>query len=517
MMWRRIRMLGAAGAAVAVMAACAGEGAPSSQAAQRPLKVVGQFELHSLDPSTSGGFFTRLQVAETLVDADLRGALQPGLATSWEVSPDGLTWRFALRPDAAFHDGTAVTAVAVADALETARTKAGTPLATVPVEAIAADGGEVRVDLAKPFAPLAAVLAHTSTQILAAGSYGPDRAVTKVIGSGPYRVERLEQPATIELTAFEQWQGNKPAITRVEYQAAGRSESRALMAESGQADVTFGMDPTSLQRLKQAGTLAIADVTLPRTILLKVNAGHAILGDVRIRRALSMALDREAMATALLRDPEMAATQLFPPSLPEWHQDSIAPLSHDPSGARELLAEAGWLPGSDGILEQDGRKFSVTLRTFPDRPELPIIATAIQAKLKDVGIALDVKVGNSSEIPAGHQDGSLELGLYARNYALVPDALVTLADDFGPDGADYGAMGWNNTTLASTLNTMTGTADADVLKNGRHQVTDILQSELPVIPVAWYRQSAVVSPRVEGLALDPLERSWRLADLAWAK
>ena len=77
-------MLGAAGAAVAVMAACAGEGARSSQAAQRPLKVVGQFELHSLDPSTSGGFFTRLQVAETLVDADLRGGLPQriGLAST---------------------------------------------------------------------------------------------------------------------------------------------------------------------------------------------------------------------------------------------------------------------------------------------------------------------------------------------------------------------------------------------------------------------------------------------------
>ncbi|WCI08204.1 hypothetical protein PJ267_17410 [Arthrobacter sp. OVS8] len=50
---------------------------------------MGQFELHSLDPSTSGGFFTRLQVAETLVDADLRGVLQPGLATGWETSPTG--------------------------------------------------------------------------------------------------------------------------------------------------------------------------------------------------------------------------------------------------------------------------------------------------------------------------------------------------------------------------------------------------------------------------------------------
>lgn len=517
MVLRRIRVLGASIAAAAVMAACTGQGMQSSQSPQRPLKVVGQFELHSLDPSTSGGFFTRLQVAETLVDADTQGALRPGLAVGWDVSSDGLTWLFRLRPGALFHDGTPVSADAVAAALGTARAKAGTPLAAVPVKAISADGGAVRVDLTRPFAPLAAVLAHTSTQILAPRSYGPDRVVTEVVGSGPYRVQGLEQPANIELTAFEQWQGKKPAITEVNYQAVGRSESRALMAESGQSDVTFGMDPTSLQRLKQADRLTIAAVTLPRTILLKVNAGHDVLGDVRVRRALSMALDREAMATALLRDPEMAATQLFPPSLPEWHQDSIAPLAHDPSEAKALLADAGWRPGSDGMLEQGGRKFSLTLRTFPDRPELPVLATAIQAKLRELGVALDVKVGNSSEIPAGHQDGSLELGLYARNYALVPDALVTLADDFGPDGADYGAMGWNNPVLTSTLNTMAGGTDPDGLAGGRRDVAEILQSELPVIPVAWYRQSAVVSQRVDGLVLDPLERSWRLTDLTWAK
>jgi peptide/nickel transport system substrate-binding protein len=500
-----------------MVAACAGEGANSNRDHERPLKVVGQFELHSLDPSTSGGFFTRLQVAETLVEADMQGALQPGLATGWDVNQGGLSWRFNLRKDAAFHDGTPVTAGAVAAALTTARAKAGTPLATVPVKAIAAEGAAVRVDLVKPYAPLPAVLAHTSTQILAPSSYGPDRTVTAVVGSGPYRVKRLEQPANIDLVAFGQWQGKKPAITEVNYQAVGRSESRALMAESGQADVTFGMDPTSLQRLKRGGKLTIKDVTLPRTILLKVNAGHHILGDTRVRQALSTALDRESMATALLRDPEMAATQLFPPSLPEWHQDSVTPLTHDPAAAKSLLAEAGWRPDSDGMLERDGKKFSVTLRTFPDRPELPMLATAIQAKLKELGITLNVKVGNSSEIPAGHQDGSLELGLYARNYALVPDALVTLTEDFGADGADYGAMGWNNPTLTSTLNTMASGADPDGLKEGRRQVTEILQRDLPVIPVAWYRQSAVVSKRVDGLALDPLERSWRLTELTWAK
>ncbi|MDQ0680086.1 peptide/nickel transport system substrate-binding protein [Arthrobacter pascens] len=514
--WQRMRVAGASAVALLMIAGCAGAG-KDTPAANQPLRVVGQFEFHSLDPSTAGGLFTRLEVAETLVDADSKGVLQPGLADNWTASADGLSWTLTLRSGALFHDGTEVTADVAAAALNTAHGKAGTPLATVPLKAISAEGNSVRVDLTEPFAPLPAVLAHTSTQILAPSSYGPDQAVTKVVGSGPYRVTQLEPPANIKLAAFEQWRGEKPEISEVTYQAVGRSESRALMAESAQSDVTFGMDPTSLQKIKQAGKLNIADVTLPRAILLKVNSGHDVLGDVQVRRAISMALDRESMATALLRDPEMAATQLFPPSLPDWHQESATPLEHDPSKAKELLADAGWVPGSDGTLERDGKKFSVTLRTFPDRPELPVLATAIQAKLKELGIALDVKVGNSSEIPAGHKDGSLELALYSRNYALVPDALVTLADDFAPEGGDYGAMGWNDPALTSAFDALASGHDADHAAESRRKVTDILQTQLPVIPVAWYRQSAVVSPRIEGLILDPLERSWRLSGLTWAK
>ncbi|MDF2048616.1 ABC transporter substrate-binding protein [Arthrobacter sp. Cr_A7] len=514
--WQKIRVAGASSVALLMIAGCAA-GGNDAPAVTQPLRVVGQFEFHSLDPSTAGGFFTRLQVAETLVDADVQGVLQPGLAESWSASADGLSWTFALRPDALFHDGTAVTAEVAAAALTTAQGKAGTPLATVPLKAISAEGNAVRVDLAEPFAPLPAVLAHTSTQILAPSSYGSDQAVTKVVGSGPYQVSHIEPPAKVELAAFEQWHGEKPDISEVTYQAVGRAESRALMAESGQADVTFGMDPTSLQKIRQAGKLDIAAVTLPRSILLKANSGHEILGDVQVRRALSLALDRESMATALLRDPEMAATQLFPPSLPDWHQASATPLEHDPAAARKLLADAGWAPGTDGILERDGRKFTVTLRTFPDRPELPILATAIQAKLKELGIAVDVKVGNSSEIPAGHKDGSLELALYSRNYALVPDSLVTLSDDFAPEGGDYGSMGWNDPALTSALHHLASGNDAGKAAESRGKVTDILQAQLPVIPVAWYRQSAVVSPRVDGVTLDPLERSWRLSDLAWKK
>ncbi|WP_218123772.1 ABC transporter substrate-binding protein [Quadrisphaera sp. DSM 44207] len=494
-----------------------GDGTGTSGAAGAgELSAVGPFEVHSLDPSTSGGFFTRLEVAETLVDADERGDLRAGLATAWEPAPDGLSWTFRLREGARFHDGTPVTAEAVAACLDVAREKAGTPLTEVPVATVRAEGGSVVVELSEPFAPLPAVLAHTSAQVLAPSAYGPDGAVREVVGSGPYRVADLQQPSRIDVVAFDGWDGRPPAVEAISYQAVGRAESRALMAESGQADVTFGMDPVSLARVRDADGLDVESVTLPRTIQVKVDGDHPVLGDVRVRRALSLALDREAMARALLRDPEMAATQLFPPSLQQWHSDAVAPLRHDPAAARALLAQAGWTPGEDGVLQRDGQRLELELRTFPDRPELPVIATAVQSALEEVGIALAVQVGSSSEIPAGHQDGSLELGLYARSFALVPDPLVTLLEDFGPTGAGFGAMGWSDRRVTAALDELAAGAQGERAAALRTEVADVLQEQLPVIPVAWYRQNAVVSDRVDGLVLDPLERSWRLSDVRWA-
>lgn len=504
---------------VAITAAAAACNAPAATTGggDRTLEVVGQFEVHSLDPSTSGGIFTRLQVAETLVDADPDGTLMPGLATQWRASKDHKIWTFQLRPDAAFHDRTPVTADQVVDTLNRARGKQGTPLATVPWTSIQVVGKDVVMRLSAPFAALPAVLAHTSAQILAPSSYAPDGSVTSVVGSGPYRAQRVQIPSTVELIAAETWRGKAPIVRRVDYQVVGRSEARALMAESGQADVTFGMDPTSLPRVANRDGVSVVSATLPRTILLKVNAAHPVLGDVRVRQAISLALNRSAMATALLRDPQMAATQLFPPTLAQWHADTLSPLQHNVEQARELLSQAGFVPNAQGRLTRAGRPFTVTLRTYPDRAELPVLATAVQAALAEVGIGVKVEVGNSSEIPAGHEDGTLELGLYARNFSLVPDPLVTLLEDFDSDGAEFGAMGWTSPAVTKSLRQLSGgteKASADAL---RTDVVQVLHEQLPVIPVAWYRQSAVVSDRVQGVVLDPLERSYRISDVRWAR
>ncbi|GGY02051.1 ABC transporter substrate-binding protein [Litchfieldella qijiaojingensis] len=482
----------------------------------RTLDIVAPWEITSPDPSKSGHVFARMQVAETLVDTDADGNLAPGLATSWTQNDDATIWRFTIRDGARFHDGTPVTAEAVATSLEHALTKPGI-LDSTPIATIDAEGDEVVIHLESSFAPLPALLAHSSTQILAPASYAENGEVTAVIGSGPYRVDSLEPPQRLMVTRFDDYWGEAPAIERASYLAVSRGETRALMAESGDADIVFTLDPASRTRMSRQPDLTLHAVPLPRTIVIKVNAGHPFLDDQRARQALSEAIDRTGIAAGLLRAPEAAAPELFPASLGAWHLAISPEESRDLDQAREQLATLGWEANGDGLLERDGEPFRLTLRTFSDRPELPVVATALQDQWRELGVDLEVAVGNASEIPSGHRDGSLELGLAARNYGLVPDPLGTVLEDFGPEGGDWGAMGWSDAELEEWLNQLRSETDPEERASMETEVATRLHEALPVIPVAWYQQTAAVNDELEGFSIDPLERSYRIDELRWAE
>jgi peptide/nickel transport system substrate-binding protein len=487
-----------------------------AQAEDRVLTVAAPFELISVDPAKKGYIFSRMGVAETLVTVDGKARPIPLLATEWSQSADHLTWRFKIREGVVFHDGTPMTVDTVAAALNWALAKPGI-LGKAPVTAIAAEGDSVVFTLSEPFSLLPAALANYTTIILAPASYQDDGAVDTVIGTGPFQVTNVAPPQKMEAERNDAYWGEKAKIDKVAYLSVVRGETRALMAESGDSQLVFVLDPASMERLKRSDRMEVRAVPIPRTVTLKVNAGHPFLSDKRARQALSMAINRPGIATAILRDPDAAAGQLLPPTLGIWHQDALPALAYDPEGAKALLADLGWTPGEDGLLVRDGKPFKISLRTFADRPELPIFATAIQAQFREVGIDLAVNVGNSSEIPSGHQDGTLDLGLMARNFSLVPNPLGTLLQDFGPGGGDWGAMNWSNAAISEAMDRLaTETGDVDPAKD-RATITSILQDELPVIPVTWYQLTAAVNNGLKGVVLDPFELSYHLDDVEWVE
>jgi len=478
--------------------------------------VVSPWEVASADPAVSGFAIQSLQIMENLVDADAEGTLRAGLATDWAVSQDGSNWTFTLREGVRFHDGTLLDADSVAQALNRSFEQPGV-LAQAPIDTIVAGEGTLVVELESPFAALPALMAHATTVIPAPASLDAGGVPTTLIGTGPFRVTTFSPPQAIEMARFEDYWGEAPAIESASYLAAGRAETRALMAESGDADLVFTLDPAGFARLSDVGSVETVAVPIPRVVTLKLNASHPFLDDPRAREALSLAIDRAGIAAAITRFPEGAATQLFPPALASWHDDTLAPLRTDADAARARLAELGWSAGEDGILTRDGERFSLELRTFPDRPELPLIAAALQDQWRGIGVELDVTVANYSIIPEGHQDGTLEVALYARNYALSPDPIGTVLQDFGDGGGDWGAMGWKNATVVDALQRIAASADESVRDEAIGMVAAALQAELPVIPIVWYEHTVAIANGLQGVVIDPLQRSYGLSAVSWGE
>ena len=467
----------------------------------------------SFEPSNVGRLYTQMGVAETLIDADHQGAVRPGLATAWTRSDDGLEWRFTLRPAARFHDGSAVTPAAVVSALERARKRAGV-FDFLSVEGIAEEGEKVLIKLRSPSTLVLPVLANFANQILAPASFDAEGGAIGVVGSGPYKVRSTtEQEVTVDF--WEGWSGPRPQVLRARYISAGRAETRAALAESGQADIVIGLDTAGETRLTNRPDVKVVKVPSPRTIYLKVNSGHPFLNDPRARRALSLAIDRQGIASGLLQDPQRVADQLMPPSITSWRQVPIEPLRTDPVEARKLLAELGWRPGPDGILERGGRRFSLNMLCPTAEPEVPLIGSALQQQLRSIGVEIKVQITSMAQTPAGHNDGTLQLALVDRGFLLIPDVLGTLIRDYTNGGGETGAMGWRNPVVDEALDALAAGVDDARVGPMRAQVLRILQDELPIIPVCFNPRNGAISKRIENATVDPLERSYGLDQIRW--
>lgn len=493
-----------------------GKNPSDSPVSAEVLDIASPLEISGLEPAKSGYLFSRMQAAETLFTINRERQLVPQLVEQVSVTEDGLGWRLNVRESIAFHDGTELTPDVVAVNLRRALQRPGV-LQQTPIEAVAVDGQAVVVSLREPFALLPAFLAHYSTIMLAPSSFDEAGEVTAIIGTGAYRVDAVVPPLRIELSAFDDWWQGRANIQQVSYLAVPRGETRTMMTQSGDADLTLSLPPVATEQLASDPNIDLQVVTIPRTRLLKLNTAKPFFDTAQERQALSFAINREALARVVMRNPDLAAGQMFPAAISGWSNAELTALEYDPQRASELLKEAGWIVGDDGYLYRDGQRFAVTLRTYASWPDLPLLATAIQNQLSEVGIDVEISVGSYTEIPAGHQDGSLDMALITRSFSMVPDPLATVMEDYGPGGADWGAMRWSNDQAFALIDQLSVTTDADQRSRRLQQLTAVLHDELPTIPVVWSELAVASSKRLEGVYVDPYEQNYYLSEMRWAQ
>lgn len=477
------------------------------------LTVVTPWEITSTDPSTTGFLYQRLGIGETLVDVDESGRLVPSLAISWH-SDDGKIWDFDLRHNVKFHDGSDLTADSVVNALNNALTK---PSALEPAgiqDITTTNTHSVRFVLQKPLQAFPAYLAHATAIILAPSAYDTTGKVTNVIGTGAYKAILIEPPQKLEQVAFDGYWGEKAKIHHITYLANSRSESRSLLVQSGRNYLVYNLDAASLPRLQADAALQLHTKPIARTIQYKVNAAAAPFDDVKFRQILSRAIDRQGISESVLKIKGGMAEQVLPPLFSDWQLD-IAAQTPDYRALKQELVKLGFHENNDGkLLDKNGKPVSFSLKTFSDRPELPLVATALQAQFAKLGITVDVAIGNFSDIPASHQNGTLQMALYARNYGLIPDPVGTLMEDFNQNGSDWGAMNWRNPTLSSLLMQLND-AKIDNPAAIKQQISQIIYDEQPITPVVYYQQQVAAHKDLKGVTLDSFERHFHLNKLSW--
>jgi peptide/nickel transport system substrate-binding protein len=232
------------------LGACHRGGVDTTPPAERALVAVSGQSGRSL------AALMRMQVVETLVSLDDKGAFAPGLAQGWDVSPDGRAWRFFLRPGARFHDGLSATPLSVVQALK----RSGAlpvSLAGLPVEAIEPMDRAVGVRLSAPSNRLAAALADPSAAILGPGAFDGGGVLVKAVGTGPYRAEALSDQGFAFSLGPVDADAPRPAVAKGRFAAVADAPARAAMLEKGQADLAFDLDPASLSRLRGRKGIAV--------------------------------------------------------------------------------------------------------------------------------------------------------------------------------------------------------------------------------------------------------------------
>jgi peptide/nickel transport system substrate-binding protein len=485
-----------------------------AQQGEPVLRVVAPWEYNSNDPTDVGYILTRIGVAETLVQVDPDGSLVAGVAAHWSIDADKLTWRFTLRAGASFHDGSPITAQAVADSLQ--RSLNGESLAAVPFDSVNANGSEVVIRTKTPFSVLPAFLVDYASIILAPGAYGATGKVEKIIATGPYRITAIDGSTTLELERFDGYAGTRPSIRKVRYTAVPNGETRTNIAVAGDADLVFTLAPTAMPRINSAGQMKVESVTIPRIRPIAFDSGLPQFSDARVRRAISMAIDRAGIASAILRHPGSAATQLMPPILSEWHNPSLPPLAYDPAAARKTLDEAGWTVGADGVRSKAGVRLAAKLMTIANRPELPVMAAAIQAQLKNVGMEITIEAGPTGNIPAAIKDGTMQMTMFARTYVNVPEVIATIIPDYTRERSNWGTMNWPGRAQVKPLaDEYIASFDPNRKAEIRMAITKIIHEEAPVFPVSWFEHTVAVSNRLSKAIIDPYEMRYFLDRVTW--
>ncbi len=329
----------------------------------------------------------RYGIGETLFRYSDSMGMEPWLAAGYEIA-DELTWIITLRDDVAFTSGRKMDGEAVKECLEHLIEVHDRARGDLMIDTITADGQTVTI---KTQAPKPALLNYLSDPYgcmidMQAGITADGIAV----GTGPYRAVSLVSGEELKLEKNENYWNGEPGFEEIIVRAISDGDTLTMALQSGEIDGAYGL-PYASYPLFQNEDYTISGCATSRAFFIHMNFESPVIQEAAVRKALAMGIDKEGVVNTLLDGNGYAAAGPYPANVP-FGGGAVKTEGYDPEGARRVLENAGWADSDgDGIREKNGKKLEIRWLTYPSRQELPLLAEAAQAALKDIGIAVSIQ------------------------------------------------------------------------------------------------------------------------------
>ncbi len=489
-----IRSLFLSAATAALMATAA--------TAKTDITVAMQLEPPHLDPTSAaaGAIDSVLysNVFEGLTRFMGDGSVVPGLAESWEISDDGLTYTFTLHDGVTFHDGTTMDAEDVKFTLDrivaddSANAQKALYTAISAVEVI--DPKTVRLTLSEPNGNMLFNLAWGDAVIVAPESIGNIKQ--QPIGTGPFKFDSWTQGDSIQISQYEGYWGTKPALTEATFKFISDPTAAFASVMAEDVDVFTGFPaPENLPQFEADPRFQVLIGSTEGETILSINNKQAPFDDLRVRQAVAHAIDRQAIIDGAMFGYGTPIGTHFAPHNPAY-VDLTGGSAYDPTQAKALLAEAGL---SDG--------FETTLHLPPPsyaRRGGEIIA----AQLAEVGI--------KAEIINVEWAQWLESVFKGKNFGLTIVSHTEPMDIGIYANPDY-YFQYDNPAFQELITTLNATTDPDTRTNLMAKAQEIIAGDAVNGYLFQLAQLSVAKAGVQGLWTNAPTQATDLTAVSWSE
>ncbi|HWR43746.1 peptide ABC transporter substrate-binding protein [Sporomusa sp.] len=409
------------------------------------------------------------------------------------VTPDGLTVTYRLRQDVTWHDGTPFTAEDVKFTWQLIMNRKVNIVSRDGYDRISTidtpDKHTVVVKFREYYAPYLTLFTTIlpKHKLENAGDINKAPFNRAPVGTGPFKFKEWQIAEAIIFEANQTYFRGKPVLDSIVYKIIPDSNILLTQLKSGELDIVSNIGFSYLEQVKAIG--GVRTVITPTMIWehMDFNLDNTLFQDVRVRKAIATAIDRQAIVVNVLKG---AASPAYGDQSPlSWAYNPMQqPPARDVNAARDLLAQAGWQLGADGIMTKENKKLAFSL-TIPTGNKLrEQTAQKIAEQLKEVGILVEVR---PSDAPLFFSDilknRRFETAIYAWVAGVDPDNLNLWHSRKIPsranayDGQNY--PGWRNPEVDRLIELGVRTVDVTARKDIYFRIQDLLREDCPVVPL----------------------------------